>query len=148
MSEQVFYGTKRVTAWPEERDGQLGYGVRYADGYTSWSPREPFEAAYRPAFAMNFDHALQAMREGYKVARAHWIPVGCWLAISADRPKPPPAGCYFGHPAQTVLETAQLIPHIVFRNPHGNVAMSWFGPSADLLAEDWSIVDEAAPPHV
>ncbi len=25
-----------------------GYGVKYADGYTSWSPKDTFEAAYLP----------------------------------------------------------------------------------------------------
>ncbi|MGH8073660.1 MAG: crAss001_48 related protein [Lysobacter sp.] len=41
-----YIGTKIVTAWPAEKDGQPGYAVKYADGYTSWSPREAFEAAY------------------------------------------------------------------------------------------------------
>ncbi|QBF27162.1 hypothetical protein EXN22_16230 [Pseudomonas tructae] len=47
MSQQ-YIGTKQLTAWPESKDGVQGYGVRYADGYTSWSPKGPFEAAYRP----------------------------------------------------------------------------------------------------
>lgn len=43
---QQYVGTKIITAWPEEKDGQPGYGVRYADGYTSWSPAAAFEDAY------------------------------------------------------------------------------------------------------
>lgn len=31
----------------EEEKGKPGYHVRYADGYESWSPAEPFEAAYK-----------------------------------------------------------------------------------------------------
>ena len=45
---QQYVGTKIVTAWPAEKDGRPGYGVKYADGYTSWSPKEIFEAAYLP----------------------------------------------------------------------------------------------------
>ena len=41
-----YIGTKQVTAWPETRDGKEGYAVKYADGYTSWSPKDVFEAAY------------------------------------------------------------------------------------------------------
>ena len=41
-----YIGTKIVTAWREERDGKPGYAVKYADGYTSWSPRDVFEEAY------------------------------------------------------------------------------------------------------
>lgn len=41
-----YIGIKQVTAWPETRDGKEGYAVKYADGYTSWSPKDVFEAAY------------------------------------------------------------------------------------------------------
>ncbi len=43
---QTFVGTKIVLAWPQEKDDVAGYAVRYADGYTSWSPKESFEEAY------------------------------------------------------------------------------------------------------
>ncbi len=45
---QEYIGTKQVTAWPQEKDGREGYAVKYADGYTSWSPKDVFEAAYLP----------------------------------------------------------------------------------------------------
>lgn len=43
-----YIGTKIVAAWPETRDGQEGYAVKYADDYISWSPKAVFEEAYRP----------------------------------------------------------------------------------------------------
>lgn len=45
---QKYIGTKQITAWPAEKDGKPGYGVKYEDGYTSWSPKEAFEKAYLP----------------------------------------------------------------------------------------------------
>lgn len=45
---QFYIGVKQIEAWPEDRDGEDGYCVKYADGYTSWSPKDPFEAAYLP----------------------------------------------------------------------------------------------------
>ena len=45
---QHYVGTKIITAWEEEKDGKPGYAVKYADGYTSWSPKEVFEEAYLP----------------------------------------------------------------------------------------------------
>lgn len=45
---QHYVGTKIIEAWQQERDGVAGYAVKYADGYTSWSPAEAFEAAYLP----------------------------------------------------------------------------------------------------
>ncbi len=48
MEKQFYIGVKIVEAWPEERNGYEGYGVRYEDGYTSWSPKAVFEKAYFP----------------------------------------------------------------------------------------------------
>lgn len=45
---QHYIGSKQITAWEQEKDGQPGYAVKYSDGYTSWSPKEVFEAAYLP----------------------------------------------------------------------------------------------------
>lgn len=45
---QDYIGTKQITAWAQEKDGAHGYAVKYADGYTSWSPKDVFEAAYLP----------------------------------------------------------------------------------------------------
>lgn len=44
---QHYVGTKIVTAWPQEKNGSAGYAVKYEDGYTSWSPKEIFEEAYK-----------------------------------------------------------------------------------------------------
>lgn len=41
-----YIGVKAIQAWPQDRDGQPGYAVKYSDGYTSWCPTEVFEAAY------------------------------------------------------------------------------------------------------
>lgn len=45
---QHYVGTKIVEAWEQERDGDAGYAVKYADGYTSWSPKATFDEAYLP----------------------------------------------------------------------------------------------------
>ncbi len=47
MIAKTYVGNKIVNAWPEEKDGQEGYGISYEDGYKSWSPKETFERAYR-----------------------------------------------------------------------------------------------------
>lgn len=42
-----YIGTKIILGEPQAKDGRDGYKVVYEDGYTSWSPREAFERAYR-----------------------------------------------------------------------------------------------------
>jgi len=43
---QHYIGSKQVLAWPQEKDGLPGYGIKYPDGYISWSPKEVFDSAY------------------------------------------------------------------------------------------------------
>ncbi|MFJ1257866.1 Gp49 family protein [Cupriavidus sp. CuC1] len=43
---QHYIGTKQIVSWEQEKEGKPGYAVKYPDGYTSWSPKETFEAAY------------------------------------------------------------------------------------------------------
>lgn len=84
-----YIGTKIITAWPAQKDGQPGYGVKYEDGYISWSPQGTFEAAYRQAEGhgqcLTFGDALHFLKLGRRVARAGWN--GCrvpWLASQTD----------------------------------------------------------------
>lgn len=43
-----YYGTKKIQAEPEDRDGKHGYKVVYPDGYVSWCPRRPFTSPTAP----------------------------------------------------------------------------------------------------
>ncbi len=51
---QTYIGCKIIQAEPMDeivtgdRIPRPGYKVAYPDGYTSWSPKEVFEEAYRP----------------------------------------------------------------------------------------------------
>ncbi len=42
-----YIGTKIVLAENEMKDGVEGMKVVYSDGYTSWSPKDIFNASYR-----------------------------------------------------------------------------------------------------
>lgn len=84
---QTYYGTKRVTAWREDKEPRMvfedddvgyvpvpnpGYAVKYEDGYISWSPKDVFEKAYKASGQMGFGHALTAMHDGHKVRMPWW----------------------------------------------------------------------------
>lgn len=67
---QHYFGCKQILAYEQEKDGKPGYGVRYPDGYTSWSPKDVFESAYLPmgetpngdgTFAVNENRVTQKM---------------------------------------------------------------------------------------
>ena len=65
----------KTYAIPEDRTGQTwedGYKVVYPDGYVSWSPKDVFEATYRPVDGMNFGLAIEAAKMGKRIARKGW----------------------------------------------------------------------------
>ncbi len=146
-----YIGTKIITAWAAAgKDGATGYGVKYEDGYTSWSPKKAFEAAYRdiegPVQALTFGDALHMLKLGKKVARAGWNGKGMWLSLS---------GPLEGHILKSEnfwsLHNAQfaedqpngealVLPSITMKTADGSILMGWLASQSDMLAEDWSIV--------
>jgi hypothetical protein len=62
---QFYVGVKIVFAWPEVKDGKEGYVVKYPDGYTSWSPKDVFEAAYLPMGEGNENTVTQKMVDDF-----------------------------------------------------------------------------------
>jgi hypothetical protein len=119
---QDYYGTKRVMAWPQDKDDtRPGYTVRYADGYTSWSPKDVFEAAYQPLTALSFGHALEALKAGQRVARSGWNGKGMWLALQVPD-----------------AQSKMSLPYIYMRTVQGDL-VPWLASQTDMLADDWQI---------
>ncbi|ANH49101.1 DUF2829 domain-containing protein [Tritonibacter mobilis] len=142
-----YYGTKRITAWPEDRDGKPGYAVKYADGYISWSPADVFEAAYQPVTGMSFGHALQALKEGHRVARAGWNGKGMWVALTpgssfaAACAKPGHAAFHRACEMEDQHQSVNLLPHLDMRAADGSMVIGWLASQTDMLADDWQIVE-------
>ena len=137
-----YIGTKIVTAYPQEKDGTPGYGVIYADGYTSWSPKDVFDDSYRAierdGQALNFGDALHMLKLGKKVARAGWNGKGMFLFIVPGSTfkvsRPPLLGIC---PEGTEIN---YCPHIDMRTADGKV-VPWLCSQTDALAEDWQVVE-------
>lgn len=135
-----YIGTKIVLAWAVEKDGKAGYGVKYEDGYTSWSPKDVFEAAYRDIEGdnqkLNFCDAVHMLKLGKKVARAGWNGKGMWLALIAGdlwgiggkAPYDVPHGDHISHAPFIGMRTAdaKFVP--------------WLASQTDVLAEDWQVI--------
>lgn len=160
---EQFYGTKRINAvpmtraeynsfrnWilPADEDGSdEGYLVEYLDGgkpntkqyagYVSWSPKEQFEKAYQPTTSLSFGHAVQALKEGNKVARAGWNGKGMFLFLVPGSTfkvnRAPLLGIY---PEGTEIN---YNAHIDMKTADGSI-VPWLASQTDVLADDWEIV--------
>lgn len=112
-----------------------GYKVRYPDGYESFSPKQVFEEAYRPTDGMSFGLAIEAAKKGMKIARAGW---------NGKNQHVEPACCisYLTKGGFHVNVNHNAIGNnvLAFVGTSG-VQLGWLASQADMLADDWMIVE-------
>lgn len=155
---QQYIGTKIIEAVPAIRQGgkvyeagepiaedgppcEVGYKVRYPDGYESWSPQAAFEEAYRPTDGMNFGLAIEAARKGHKVSRTGWNGKGMYVIYRTGYPEGIPCNKNtadaVGIPEGTLFKVR---PYLQMKCVDGSFQM-WLASQSDILADDWVIVD-------
>lgn len=137
-----YIGVKLIKAKPELKDGVEGYKVVYPqpDGseYTSWSPKDVFEEAYREVNGMSFGLAIEALKKGHKVSRTGWNGKGMFLFLVQGSTfkvnRPPLLGIY---PEGTEI---QYHAHIDMKTADNQV-VPWLSSQTDMLADDWQIIN-------
>ena len=127
---------------------QEGYKVVYEDGYTSWSPKDVFEKAYRKIDGLTFGLALEALKLGKCISRTGWNGKGLFIfkqvpavidnSIISKMQSVPDS-------AKIILTTRNQEPiyyqnQMVIVKPDGTID-SWVPSSSDIFAEDWIIVE-------
>ena len=149
---QKYIGTKIIEAVPAIRKGgkvyeegwpipksmnptEEGYKVRYPDGYESWSPKGVFEEAYRPTDCMSFGLAIEAMKKGKKVARRGWNGKNQHIELATRISYMTAEGVFVNVEHEAIGNKA-----IAFCGTSG-VQMGWLASQADMLADDWEVVE-------
>ena len=141
-----FIGVKIVDATPmtreafETQEGRSvggdkhgeGYMVTYEGGYRAWSPKDVFDAAYRPINAMTFGLAIEARKMGKKVARSGWNGKGIFIELQRPDEHSKMTSPYI------FIDTTGLQTD----NPHApRSRVPWLASQTDMLAEDWQVVE-------
>ena len=119
----------------DENPEDDGYLVRYPDGYESWSPKAVFEAAYRLTDGMSFGLAIEAAKQGKKIARSGWNGKGQYVELATGI-------SYTNNSGEVVNAEHAAIGNkaLAFVGTSG-VQLGWLASQADMLAEDWYIVE-------
>ena len=126
---QAMIEAGEVTAWEE------AYTVVYKDGYSSWSPAEVFEEAYRETSGMNFGLAIEAAKMGKKIARAGWNGKSQYVELAT--------GISYTNNASEIVNAEHAAignAALAFVGTSG-VQLGWLASQADMLADDWYIVE-------
>ena len=155
--KKFYLGSELVLAWPAvritTREGKFeyaeigdivdtaavkveeGYRVQYDDGYRSWSPKAVFERSYRSTTGLSFGLAIEAAKMGKKIARAGWNGKNQYVEL---------AYCisYKNNAAEVINVNHCNIGNkaLAFVGTSG-VQMGWLASQADMLADDWLIVE-------
>lgn len=116
-----------------------GYEVEYENGYKAWSPKEVFDAAYRPVSGLTFGLAIEALKLGKKVARVGWNGKGMFIFLIPGSTfkvnRAPLLGIF---PEGTEVNYR---PHIAMKGVDGSISEWTPAAGNDVLAEDWQIVE-------
>lgn len=127
-----------LVGYPEangEFSGQLKGGCQYI----SWSPRHIFDAAYKPMTGMPFGLAIEAMKAGYKVARAGWNGKGMWVSIVDENNYIIYTAPHGDGQDTPEGECKSLLPWIGMKTADDKF-VPWLASQTDMLAEDWMVV--------
>lgn len=146
-----YIGTKLIQAEPAYRiDGIIylksgpvprvmnredGYKVVYQDGYESWSPKDVFEAAYRPTDGLSFGLAIEAAKAGHKIQRAGWNGKNQYVELANCISYVNSRGVFMN------VEHADIGNKALAFVGTSGVQMGWLASQSDMLADDWRIVE-------
>ena len=97
---------------------------------------------------MDFGKALEALKNGKKVAREGWNGKGMYLYLvlgttvdkenlrnEASRILPDDEMAMHG------TGVAEFLPHIDMRTANGDICVGWLASQTDMLSEDWIVVE-------
>lgn len=147
-----YIGVKLIKAEPQLKDDVEGYKVVYSqpDGseYTSWSPKDVFEEAYREVNGMSFGLAIEAAKLGNKIARTGWNGKNIFVVYMPPLHLPPfntqePGPKVNDRTAKFIGEDTPLDcqPYFAMFNAQKQWIPDWVASQSDMLADDWQIIN-------
>ena len=91
--------------------------------------------AGRPAYAMTFGMAIEAAKKGKRIARKGWNGKGQYVELAKAISYKSPTGAVVNAEHDAIGNQA-----LAFVGTSG-VQMGWLASQADMLADDWEIVE-------
>lgn len=93
---------------------------------------------------MNFGEALQALKDGNRIARNGWNGKGMWLTYSPGHVDLPAEKFFSKHNKDFAEKNggkATVCPSIMMKNANDTISY-WQPSSGDMFAEDWVILND------
>jgi len=93
----------------------------------------------------NFGQAIEALKQGKRVAREGWNGKQMWLALSVGNPSLPSANFWNPHNkafAESNGGSAEVLSTITMKTADNKILMGWLASQTDMLSEDWVILED------
>lgn len=93
---------------------------------------------------LNFGTALEAAKQGKRIARAGWNGKGMWVAYGEGNKSLEADKFWNPHTKQFAIDnggTAEVLPYLLFKTADDKILMGWLASQTDMLANDWTILD-------
>lgn len=113
-----------------------------------------FEASYTKTDVLgttdlDFGEAINALKAGFKVARAGWNGKNMFLLLNGGYSVPADKARPDNHIDQKFLEangceSLDILPHIDMWTAQKNLCVGWLASQTDMLATDWLILTQEA----
>ena len=96
---------------------------------------------------MNFGQAIEALKNGKKVARVGWNGKGMFLymttgsVVHLDEMKSETANYLRSFCKDKGMDEIEICPHIDMKTADNKLVIGWLASQTDMLAEDWDVVE-------
>lgn len=92
---------------------------------------------------VTFSEALNALKDGQRVARQGWIGKGMWIALSGT-PVILEADKFWNKHSKAHAEAnggrAVVDPYIIMKTAQQSIQMGWTPSQSDWVADDWIVL--------
>ena len=116
-------------------DGYM-YTTSTEDKYPQFMSKAEFEAMCRSAEDMTFGDALEAMKRGERVARNGWNGKGMYIFLAHE-----PDFVTDADISAFDQQEVEVGDMLVMKTAQNTFQPGWLASQADMLAEDWYIVE-------
>jgi hypothetical protein len=95
---------------------------------------------------MNFGQALEALKQGKKVARKGWNGKGMYIylvrgTVLEAHELRNEAAEHVGKKCVTPFDNVRINDHIDMKAADDSIVVGWLASQTDMLADDWDIVE-------
>ena len=124
-----------ISEHPKIMDGYL-YTDENNNQYTQFMSATDFELMCKPADCMAFGDAIEAMKHGERVSRHRWNGTGMYVFLAHE-----PDFVTDADISEFDQQEVEVCDVLVMKTAQNAFQLGWLASQADMLAEDWYIVE-------